>query len=190
MEKIVERIENDVQRKVDSIMEEKKEKAEQVKKEIEREKERRLEEIQREKEREIKTLKNRIISQAELEARKMRLNVRENMIEKVFERSKERLEEMDISEYHGYIKGSIEKSKEILEGEIEIHCNKENENRIKEIAKNIDPSLKVIGDLRSIGGIKAVSEKGATIDMTFEANLERKKKQLRKEISEILFSEE
>ncbi len=190
VKKIIEKIEKDVKSKVDSIMEEEKEKAEQVKKEIEQEKERRLKEIEKEKEREIKTLKNRIISQAELKSRKKRLNVREEMIEKVFDRTRERLQDMDPSDYKGYIKKSIEKAEKLLEGEVTVHCSDGFESEVKDIAEEIDPNLDVVGDLKTIGGVKAISDRGASIDMTFEANLERKKKQLRKEIAEILFPEE
>jgi len=190
VEKIVEKIEKDVQEKIDSIMEEKNEKTKQVMEEIEKEKERRLNEIEKEKEREIKTLKNRIISQAELESRKKRLNVREEMIERVFDNSRKELRELGPEDYDEYIEESIEKVDKLLEGEVEIHCPKESEDLVKGLSRNINPSLEVIGDLNSIGGIKAISDKGATIDLTFEANLERKKKQLRKDISDILFPEE
>jgi len=190
VEKIVEKIEKDIQNKIDSIMEEEKEKAEQIRKEIEQEKEKRLNDIEKEKEREIKTMKNRIISQAELKSRKKRLDVREEMIQRVFDSSKDRLREMDPNDYEGYIKESIEKAEEILEGDVKIHCQEGSEDAVESIAKKIDPDLEVIGDLKNIGGIKAISDKGASIDMTFEANLERKRKELRKEITEILFAEE
>ena len=190
VEKIVEKIERDIQNKINSIMEEEKEKAKQIRKEIEHEKERRLNEIEKEREREINTLKNRIISQAELESRKKKLNVREEMIERVFDNSRKKLKKMNPKDYKEYIEESVEKIEDLLEGKVEIHCPKESEEEVKNIITKIDPSLKVIGDLSSIGGIKAVSDKGASIDMTFEANLERRRKELRKEISDILFEED
>lgn len=190
VEKIVKRIEKDAEDKVKSIKEEKKKKAEEIRDEIDREKERKLDELEKEKEREIKTLKNRIISQAELEARKKKLKVREEMIEKVFDIVKKRLEKKEAAEYEDYLQNSIEKAHRLLEGDMTIYCNPEAEREVKGIAERIDPHLEVRPDLESIGGVKVVSEEGATIDMTFEANMERKKKELRKEISDILFPEE
>lgn len=190
VEKIVKRIERVVENKIDSIMKEKEKEAEKIRDEIEQDKEKKLKNIKKEKEREIKTLKSRIISQAKLESRKKKLKVREEMIEKIFKMAKEKLKMMDPEEYKEFLKNSIEKAHRTLEGDITIHCPKKSEDDVKEIAKTIDPSLEVAGDLKSTGGIKAISEKGATINLTFEANLERKRKELRKEISDILFSEE
>lgn len=190
VEQIVEKIKKDIEAKVDSIMEEKREEAEEIRSEIEQEKEKKLDALRKEKEREIKTLKNRLLSQAELEKRKKKLNVREEMIEKVFDESKARLEKMDPGDYDDYLRKSIGRSARLLEGEIKVYCDPDAQEKVKELAEKIDPSIKLEGSLDSIGGIKAVSESGATIDLTFEANLKRKKKELRKQISEILFPEE
>ena len=190
VDNIVEKIENDVESKIESMMEEYKERAEAVREEIRQEKKRRLDELEKRKEREIKTLKNRIISQAELEARKKKLRVREDMIDKVFHIVKRRLEETSASEYEDYIQGSIEKAYELLEGDITIYCNPKAKRIVRDIVEEIDPVLEIETDLDSIGGIKAVSDKGSTIDMTFEANMDRERKDLRKEIFDILFPEE
>ncbi|MFP4050617.1 MAG: V-type ATP synthase subunit E [Thermoplasmata archaeon] len=190
VEKIIERIEKDAQRKSDNILAREEEKAEELKEEIEREKERRLDEIRKKKEREIKTMKNRILSQAKLEARKKKLNTREDMMEKVFENTKNRVKKTDPLEYKNYLHDAVEKSTDVLGGNITIYCNKESEDIVKDIVDDIDSSIKVANSLKSIGGIKASSEKGAEIDLTFEANLKRIKKDLRKEISDILFAED
>ncbi|MFW6375771.1 MAG: V-type ATP synthase subunit E [Thermoplasmatota archaeon] len=190
VEKIIERIEKDAQRKVDNILAREEEKAEELKEEIEREKERRLDEIRKKKEREIKTLKNRILSQAKLEARKKKLNVREEMMEKVFENAKNELGDTDPSEYKDYLKNAVEKSTDVLGEDITIYCNEKSESIVRDIVENINPSVELENSLDSIGGIKASSEKGAEIDLTFEANMKRIKKDLRKEISDILFAED
>ncbi|MBS3816229.1 MAG: hypothetical protein KGY76_01555 [Candidatus Thermoplasmatota archaeon] len=190
VDKIIEKIKEDVDGKIDSIMEEKKEEAEEVKEDIEQEKERKLEEIRKEKEREINTMKNRILSQAKLEKRKKKLSIREKMIERVFEKAEEKLAAMDPEEYEDYLRKAIGRSTNILPGEVTIICESESEEEVKKLAKKIDPSLRITTGLDSIGGIKAKSEEGSTIDLTFEANIERRKKELRKEISDILFPEE
>ncbi|MEF8832224.1 MAG: V-type ATP synthase subunit E family protein [Candidatus Thermoplasmatota archaeon] len=190
IEKIIERIEKETQGKIDNIIERGKEKAEKIEQEIEKEKEQRQDEIKKEREREIKTMKNRIISQAKLEAKKKRLNVREEMINDVFKEVKNRLDEKKAEEYEGYLKQSIKKSDEILKGDLKIRCDPESEQLVKQLAEKINPEIEIEPSLDTIGGIKASSEKGSSIDYTFEANLERKRKELRKEISDILFQEE
>ncbi len=190
VEKIIERIENDAQRKADNILAREEDKAEELKEEIKREKERKLDEIRKKKERDIKTMKNRILSQAKLEARKKKLNIREEMMEKVFDKAKTKIKNTDPSEYKEYLKDAVEKSVDVLGKDITIYCNKKSKDIVKDIVDNIDSSINLDDSLDSIGGIKASSEKGAEIDLTFEANLERIKKDLRKEISDILFAED
>lgn len=190
IEKIIEKIEKETQSKIDNIIERGKEKAKKIEQEIEKEKEQRQDEIKKEREREIKTMKNRIISQAKLEEKKKRLNVREKMINDVFKEVKNQLNEKKAEEYEGYLKQSIKKSDEILKGDLKIRCNPESEQLVKQLAEEINPEIEIEPSLDTIGGIKASSEKGSSIDYTFEANLERKRKELRKEISDILFQEE
>ncbi len=190
VEKIIERIEKDAQRKADNILAREKEKAEELREEIEKEKERKLDEIRKKNEREIKTMKNRILSQAKLESRKKKLNIREEMMERVFENAEEKLKETDPSEYKDYLKDAVEKSTDVLGEDITVHCNEESEDIVRDMVDDIDPSIEVESSLDSIGGIKASSKKGAEIDLSFEANLKRIRKNLRKEISDILFAED
>lgn len=187
---IVRKIKEDTQNKVDSIMEREEEKAEEVREEIRKEKERKLKQIEKKKKREIKTMKNRILSQAKLEKRKKKLKIREEMIDRVMNRAKEELEEMDPEDYEDFLRKSIGQASSVLEGGIILKCNDESEEMVSELADKIDPSLEVEGGLNTKGGVKAVSNKGSSIDLTFEANIERRRKELRKEISDILFSEE
>ncbi len=190
VDKIIKKIESDVDSKIQNILSRGKDKAEKERKKIESEKERKLDDIEKEMERKIKTSKNRIISQAKLESRKKKLQVREEMMEKVFKMAKEKLRSMDTGEYEDYLRLAIGKSANLLEGNIIIHCSPDSEDKVKGMARKISSDLEVKGDLDTIGGVKAVSDSGATMDLTFEAELERNKKELRKEISDILFTEE
>lgn len=187
---IVRKIKEDTQNKVDSIMDREEEKAEEIREEIRKEKERKLKQIEKKKKREIKTMKNRILSQAKLEKRKKKLKIREEMIDRVMNRAKEKLEEIEPEEHEDFLRKSIGQASNVLKGEITLRCNDESEEMVSELADKIDPSLEIEGGLKTKGGIKAVSNKGSSIDLTFEANLERRRKGLRKEISDILFSEE
>ncbi len=190
MEKIIERIEKAAQDKIDNIIQRGKDKAEEIEEEIEKEKEIKLDDLRKEKEREIKTMKNRIISQAKLETKKRKLKVREEMINQVFEEVKTRIDSKEPEEYRGYLKQSVKEVDSILKSGIKIECDPKSEELVKRLTGEINPEIEVEAGLDTIGGIKAFSERGSTVDFTFEANLERKRKELRKEISEILFKQE
>lgn len=190
VEKIIDKIKKNAEEKKESIMDRAEEKMEEVKDEIREEKERKIDEIKKKKEREIQTIQNRIISQAKLEKRKKVLNEREKIIDQVFNEAKEKIRDMEPEEYENYLKDALKRSVNILSEEAVLHCNSENVDKIKQIADELDLSNKIEGDLITIGGIKAVSKDGSKIDLTFEANLERKKRDLRKEVSNILFLED
>ncbi len=187
--KIIKKIEREMNRKSENIMEREREKAREKAKEIKKEKERKLQEITNKREREMKTMKNKIISQAKLDKQKQKLKVREEMIDKVFEKVYDELKNTAPSEYENFLRQAIGKVSKVLGDGTTIHCNNESEDIVKKLAEKIDPSLQVESDIERIGGIIAESKSGAKINMTFESNIERKKKELRKDISDILFTD-
>jgi len=187
--KIIKKIEQEMNRKAENIMEREKEKAREKTKEIKKEKERKLQEITNKREREIKTMKNRIISQAKLDKQKQKLKVREEMIDQVFEKVYDELKNTDPSDYEDYLRQAIGKASNVLGDETVIHCNDESEDVVKRLAEKIDSSLQIESDINIIGGIIAESKSGAKIDMSFESNIERRKKELRKDISDIIFKD-
>ncbi len=190
VDKLVKKIRTDAKRKAKNIAKRAQEKAKAEEERIISEKEKKLDELRKESERELRTLKNRIHSQAKLEARKMELKVREEMIEDVFQGSLERLKDTPPEEYSAYLRQAIGKCVNILGDDIVIECNEESLDTVKDLANKIASGLRVEPNLQAVGGIKARSKDGSYIDMTFEANLERIKKDLRKEVTEMMFKEE
>ncbi|MFO7791622.1 MAG: V-type ATP synthase subunit E [Candidatus Saliniplasma sp.] len=186
---IIKKIKQETNRKAEDILEREKKKAKKKTTEIQKEKEKKLGELKNEREREIKTMRNRIISQAKLEKQKKKLKVREKMIDKVFDRVHDELEDTDPSRYEDFLRQAIGKASGVFEGKTIIHCSSKSEEIVKQLAQKIDPSLQIKSDLKTIGGIIAESESGAKIDMTFESNVERRKREFRKDISDILFSD-
>ncbi|MFW6141075.1 MAG: V-type ATP synthase subunit E [Candidatus Saliniplasma sp.] len=189
VDKIIKKIKQEMTRKSEDIIEREKEKAKVKTEEIEKEKKKKLQEIKNRREREIKTMKNRIISQAKLDKQKQKLRVREEMIEKIFDNVYDEIKSTSPEEYEDYLRQSIGRASKILGEETVIYCNPESQKIIEQLSVNIDPSLKVEPNIETIGGIIAESKSGAKIDMTFESNIERRKKELRKDISGILFSD-
>ncbi len=190
VENIIRTINADVEVKIREIGRRKREIAKKEIDNIRTEKERRIEEMRRREEREIKVMTNRIISQARLKKRKEVLAVREGIMEDVFQKAAEKMKTMDTEEHGSYLRHAVGNISSVLDGEVTIRCNRESESIVRELARKIDPSLKVKADLESIGGILGVSRDGTSIDLTLEANLERNRKRLRKEICDILFTEE
>lgn len=190
VEKLVKRIRDDAKGKAANTAGSARERAAQERDRVSSEKEKRLAEMRKESEREFRTLKNRILSQAKLEARKMELEVREEMIEQVFKEALESLGAMSTGEHQEYLRMSIGKSVNLLGQDLTVLCTEDDLASVKELARKISPSVEVEASLDSVGGIKARSKDGAFIDLTFEANLERKRKELRREISEMMFRED
>ncbi len=190
VDKLVKRIRTDAKRKAKIIAKRARDKAESEKEKIISEKERKLDELKKESDRELRTLKNRIRSQAKLDARKRELEVREEMIDEIFQEALKKLGSLQAEDYKVYIRQAIGKCVKVLGKDITVSCNEESKELVSEMAKKIAPSVKVKADLISVGGIKARSESGSFIDLTFESNLERMKKDIRKEISEMMFKEE
>ena len=190
VENIIKKINADVGRKIDSIKQCHKEQEKKILDDIEDEKDSCMEEIRKHEAREIKVMSNRIISQAKLDKRKKVLKVREEEIDRVFEQALKKARELGPEEQKDYLRQAIGKVSSLLDGDVTIHCTKENETTVKELAEKIDPKLKVEADLSNVTGITGKSDDGTSLDLTIEANLQRMKKDLRKEVSRILFTEE
>ncbi len=190
VENIIRKIDADVKVKLKDIGRRQRDIVKKETEKIQAEKERRIEEMRRREEREIKVMTNRIISQARLKKRKEVLAVREDIMEDVFRKAAEKMKSMDTEEYGSYLRRAIGNVSSVLDGEVTVRCNRESESVVRELAEKIDPNLNVEADLESIGGIIGVSRDGASVDLTFEANLERNRKILRKDICDILFTED
>ncbi len=188
VENIIKKINADAENKVREIMKRQKEEARKLTDDIAAESEKRLEEIRKEEEREIKVMTNRIISQAKLDKRKLLLDVRERSIQDVFQEVHDRVYGSSPDKKEDYLRQAIGKASALLEGNITIHCNEKDGDTVKELASKIDPKLNVKDDLSGVFGIKGSSEDGTMLDLTMDANIVRMKKDIRKDIAEILLS--
>ncbi len=190
VENIIQKINADAEGKIRKIDLRQRELAKEERDKILRERDRRMEDLRKRESREIKVMTNRIISQARLNKSKEVLAVREEIMEDVFRRAAEKTNNTDLEDRESYLRQAIGKVSSALDGKITIRCSRAYENLVRDLVDKIDPGLTVKADLESTGGIIGVSEDGISIDLTLETNLERKKKRLRKEICDILFTEE
>ncbi|MFQ6135447.1 MAG: V-type ATP synthase subunit E [Nitrososphaerales archaeon] len=151
-------------------------------------------EIPQSKDRQAGTLRRRIIGGAELEARNRSLQLVEETVNRVFEGSLKRLN--DLSSVKGYdksLKRLLEEGVDAIGGdEFLIHTNSNDQDMLKKISREVETSRKVKIKLSSKpldcrGGVQVMNSDGSVIyDNTVEARLERLKPLLRKQISDML----
>lgn len=149
--------------------------------------------IPQSKDRQAETLRRRIIGGTELKARNKTLQLIEEGVNKVFEESLKRMENLSSTKgYEKSLKRLLEESVDAIGGgEIIAHSNSVDKEMLKKIAHEVEKSRGVKIKLSSEtltcrGGVQVMSKDGSMIyDNTVEARLERLKPHLRKEIADI-----
>lgn len=202
LENLVKEIKSKAAKEKESIIGAAKEEAQKTKSDgrekAEEEKNRILEEGKREAE----TTKKRILAGARRESRQKKLEAREDLIQKTFDRAKEQLNKLQESErYEEVLKNLIEKGgKTVGGGELKVFIPQGEEEIIsdkdlKKISENIteetdaETNLQVDANLSKSKGGAIVERKdgGISCDNTFEARFRRMKSSLRTEVADIIF---
>lgn len=141
--------------------------------------------------------KRRIISMAELENRKALLKAKQEIIDEVFERAKEKIKALPDEQYQDLIADMLMKS--IITGNEEIIISESDRQRITpEFIQEINKRLKDMGkqgNLRisdasrdMIGGF-ILKSKDVEINSTFDSLIKMEREELETEIAKILFEE-
>ncbi len=205
VDKIIQQIEEKSKKKEESILQEGKEKAEQKKLESEREAEKVKKKILENGKREAERTKRRILANARRKSRQRKLEAREEIIEEVFDLTKDQLDEMreNSEEYKDILKNVIvEAGLTVGGGELEVLISEEDEklisdSEVKEISKQIsektgkETKIDILTELSSDGGgaIARKSDGRVACNNTFGARLKRMKSSLRPKIADILFED-
>ncbi len=133
-----------------------------------------------------------MIYSATLKAKKEVNQAREEAVENVFKAAQERISELSKDEsYSDIFKALLDECIELIDGEIVFQVRPEDRPLLERFlsGKNIQYRISDV-PLASCGGLNAMSSDGSiTVYNTFEKRLERAKRRLRLEISNILFSE-
>ena len=202
LEKIVQSIEEKAESEAEEILKEAKEKAEEKKSQGEEKAERKKARIIEKGKSRADTIEKRIIANARREARQDKLEAREEIIENVFEKAKDRLSKLREEEVYeetlrsliinaGKTVGGGELEVSVLEGDKKRITDKENIS--KKIEKETDKktSIEIKEGLKNGMGGALVSRKDGRVacDNTLKTRLERKKDELRTQIAEKLFEE-
>ncbi len=190
LQRIIKRIEEDVQWKIREYEEKAMKDIEEIrKKEMERwEKERGK--IERDGRREAEEIKQMHLSKAHLEGRKLLMQAREKIMRETTEEMKKRAREFLGDKYEEYLRKSMEDSKRVFGEAFRVICLKDDISKVKDIAKNMNLRVEVIpGEVKG-GGIVAISRDSLKrADYSIEAFIGRNLSEIRRRIYEMLFGE-
>lgn len=143
-----------------------------------------------------------IISEAKMNARRMELEAREEIIEESFKNAEEKLKEIassDSAEYKESLKQNIiEAATEIGGGELVVFLKESDVAKIKDSITSIEKdvtektgiktTLEIGENIKTIGGTILKTKNGEIeVNNTIEARMLRFKKDLRSEVAAILF---
>ena len=191
IENIIRRIEEDAQWKIREYEEKAVKELEEIRKREEEQWERERNKLERDGKREAESIKQMHLSKSHLEGRKLIMNVREKIIEKVLEEMKTCAREVMGDMYSKYIKNRIEEASEVLGNEFRIVCLKDDIKKVKELAKECGVKVEVVPGDVSGGGIIAMSlDSLKKVNYSIEAHFNRNMADIRKRIYKKLFGEE
>lgn len=126
----------------------------------------------------IETIKKQELASIKLESKKMLLETKKNVIEKVFIEARKRLESLDDEKREIYIKKLLEKAKNDIEA-VNIYCNKKDLKLLK------DFEAEAVG---IIGGLIAENkDRTIRVDYSFETMLQSIKENELQTVNKILF---
>ena len=130
-------------------------------------------------EEDLKKLHQQVISSANLEVKRIRLNKRKELLDQVYNNMFESIKSMPASKAEKLLSALIEKHK--ADG-VRIYSNKNSETIVKKLS-----SLSYAGNINSIGGIVQENEDGTVrLDFTYDSILKNVYERSLKQISDIL----
>jgi V/A-type H+-transporting ATPase subunit E len=191
IENITERIKKDASAKANSQINKAKAEADEILNQAKLELEKEKKALEMETEKIIKIKKNRAISEAKLEARKMNLAAKEEVITQAFSLAEERLKTLGAQETEGYLRRAINNAVSLLGNDVTVLCNAKDSQMVSKIASEINPGITVSSTGIDIlgGAIIQTKDNKVRIDATFEGVLDRIRSDLRREVAQILFGE-
>jgi V/A-type H+-transporting ATPase subunit E len=192
LENITGRIKKDATQKARQQIDKAKKEADVIAKKSARELQKDKKTLEMDAEKAIKLQKSRAISEAKLEARKIMLAAKEEVITSAFTMANERLTGLSPAENETYLRNAIKNATTILGRDLKLSCNPKDAALITKLTSEIAPGSTVVSDnTNSMGGAVIRAKDGsAQIDDTFEGLLARMKNTLRKEVAETLFKTE
>lgn len=189
IERIIEKINEDVEKKIKMFEEEANEKIEKIKKDEHARWEHKKEKIERERDRDLESIKSLIISHANLEGKRELMAAREEIMNKVIEIVKR--EARNSEKYLEYLATMVKDAKSVFGEEFVVVCIPEDKGKVDNIVKSLAPKATVeMGEVKH-GGIIAKDINGIkSVDYSIDALVERKINEIRKIMLNKLFEGE
>lgn len=187
IQRIIDKIREDAEWKVREYNEEAKKKIEEIRKSEEERWEEERKRIEYRGKREAEGIKSMLISKAYLEGKRKLMDAKEEIINKVIKIIKEEARKLR-EEYREYIKSSLIAAKSRVGEEIQVICLEEDRDIVEPIVMEICPKANIVEGYFPFGGIIVVTrDRLQKIDYSINALVERKRNEIRKEISKRLF---
>ena len=195
--KIIERIKEDADKEAAAILEEAKKEAAAILEEAKRKAEQRRSDIIVRGEKEAELLRQRIVANAKLKARKSGLDAKEELISAVFKEAEKELGKVaSTDKYMDILRELIREGVASVGEDAEVVGRKEDEKLLKgglleDLSKELGVKITLSPEkIESIGGVIVRSKSGKVeVNNTFETRMQRMQDTLRSEIAKILFAE-
>ena len=189
VERIIEKIREDVRWKIEEIEKDANDKIERIKREEYSRWEREREKMEHDASREIEGIRSLIVSRAHLEGKRKIMDAREEIMRKVIDAIKKNARYS--RKYLAYIEDKVKEARTVFGEEFIILCIPEDKAKVDEIVDRIAPMAKVEMGAVKHGGIVVRDVQGMkSIDYSVEALVERKINHIRKMIVDKLFEGE
>ena len=189
IDRIIKRIEEDAQWKIKEYWDKADREIERIRNMEESKWEKEREKMESSGKREAETIRQMHISKAHLDGKKMLMNAREKVIERII--NQVQISFKDYVDYEKYIRESLEDAKNVLGTDFEVIAMQEDVEMVKRIADDMGLNLKIMAGELEYGGILAISSDSLKkVDYTVKAFVERNMGDMRKRIYVKLFGEE
>ncbi len=184
LDNVIQEIYEKGREQVESILREAENEAEKIIAEAKREAEEILKKAREDAEKEAENLRRQEVSSVSLEMKRLFLNKQKELLESVFDLTKQRVREMDEAERKKLLEVLIKNNAQ--DGMI-IYSRKEDEGVVKEIIDNLGKKIEYGGNVNCLGGvILEDSKEGIRINLTFDELLNQLFEQEMSEVSKIL----
>ncbi|RLI76383.1 V-type ATP synthase subunit E [Archaeoglobales archaeon] len=185
LESIIQEIYQKGEEQVKKLMEEAGKESEQIIAEAKAEAEEILKKAREEAEKEADRLRRQEVSSVNLEMKRLLLNKQKELLETVFELTRQKIKEMDAGEKKKLLEILLKKN---AESGMVVYSNKDDEEVVKEVISGIDKDLKYGGNVNCLGGVILESpDREVRLNLTFDELLTQVYEQKMSDVSKILF---
>ena len=185
LENIIQEIYQKGEEQVKKLIEEAEKESEQIIAEAKTEAEEILKKAREEAEKEADRLRRQEVSSVNLEMKRLLLNKQKELLETVFELTKQKIKETSAEEKKKLVEALLKKN---AESGMVVYSNKDDEEVVKEVMNSLGKDLKYGGNINCLGGIILESPDGEVrLNLTFDELLTQLYEQKMSEVSKILF---